>query len=102
MARLEASDDYDLILLDLHLGDAVGAEALHGLRESYPDLTLLGNISSRTLHTGTPDEVRAETLDCLETARELGGIVVGLSNYAVPGTPPENLEAMLRTIEDRR
>jgi hypothetical protein len=85
-----------------HEIDRLAGMDLRRLREAYPSLTLLGNLSSRTLHTGTVDEVRAETLDCLDTARELGGIVVGLSNYAVPGTPPENLEAMLRTIEDNR
>jgi hypothetical protein len=85
-----------------HEIDRLAGMDLRRLRESYPCLTLLGNISSRTVHRGTADEVKAQTLDCLETASELGGIVVGLSNYAVPGTPAENLEAMLRTIEDNR
>jgi hypothetical protein len=28
----------------------------------------------------------------------LGRIIVGISNYPVPGSPPANIEAMLETI----
>jgi hypothetical protein len=72
------------------------------LREAYPDLTLLGNMSSHTLHTGTAEQVAAEALSCIEAAERYGGIIVGLSNYAMPGTPPGNLQAMVETIERNR
>ena len=71
---------------------------LDRLRDEHPHLTLVGNISSHTLHLGTVDEVIAETTDCVETAVRRGGIVVGISNAVVVGTPPENLAAMLETI----
>ncbi len=67
------------------------------LRERFPRLVLIGNISSRTLHRGRPEDVAAEARSCLDEARRSRGIIVGLSNYAMPGTPPENLEALVET-----
>ena len=72
------------------------------LRERYPHLTLVGNISSHTLHLGTKDEVIAETLSCMQAAKELGSIIVGCSNLIVSQTPEENLMAMLDTISENR
>ncbi len=72
------------------------------LRERYPDLVLIGNISSHTLHLGSRDDVIAETLSCLEEAKRSNGVIVGVSNYLLPGTPRVNLDAMLDTIEQFR
>jgi len=72
------------------------------LRERYPHLALVGNISSHTLHLGTKDEVIAETLSCMEAAKELGSIIVGCSNLIMPQTPEENLLAMVSTIAECR
>ena len=75
---------------------------LRRLRERFPKVTFQGNIRSQLLHAGTRDEVVRETMDCLETAHELGGVIVGVSNLIMPGTPPENILAMLETIEKNR
>lgn len=72
------------------------------LRREFPHLTLVGNINSHTTHLGTREEIVEETLSCLEEARRSGGIVVGVSNYFVPGTPIENVEAILQTIKEHR
>jgi len=72
------------------------------LRERFPKLTLIGNISSHTVHLGTREEVVAETRACMEEARQAGGVIVGASNYFVPGTPPSNVEAMLEAIRELR
>jgi hypothetical protein len=72
---------------------------LRRLRTRFPRLTLVGaNVSSHTLAIGTPAEVAAEVRDCLDAARELGGILVGLSNYAMPETPAANLHALLAAV----
>jgi len=71
---------------------------LRRLRSEYPRLTLLGGISSATLHTGTPEKVIAETRDALDAAHEYGGIIVGCSNMVVPPTPHENFMAMMDTL----
>lgn len=75
---------------------------LKKLREQFPSVTLIGNISSRTLHRGTEQEVIKETLSCLEIAKEKGSIIVGVSNYLVPGTPKENIWAMIETLSKHR
>jgi hypothetical protein len=72
------------------------------LRDRFPCLTLLGNISSHTLHLGSREEVIAETVSCLEEAAHHNGIIVGASNYIVPHTPIDNVIAMLDTIRDYR
>lgn len=82
--------------------DASAGMDLRKLREAFPDLVLLGNIQSQTIHLGTRDDVINETRACMETALEMGRIIVGVSNYLVPGTPQENIEAMLTTIEELR
>ena len=75
---------------------------LRKLRERFPHLVLIGNISSHTLHRGTKDDVIRETNSCLDEAKRSGGIIVGVSNYILPGTPDENLWAMIETIREGR
>jgi uroporphyrinogen-III decarboxylase len=72
------------------------------LRDRFPHLTLLGTISSHTLHLGSKAEVVAQTLSCLEDAVRHKGIIVGVSNYIVPHTPIDNVVAMLEAIRDHR
>ncbi len=75
---------------------------LRPLRERYPRATFQGNIRSQVLHRGTRDDVVREVMSCLEVAHDLGRVIVGASNMIVAGTPPENIIAMLRTLEDNR
>jgi hypothetical protein len=75
---------------------------LRRLRERFPKLILIGNISSHTLHLGTKAEVVAETISCIKEAKRSGGVIVGVSNYMLPGTPAENLRAMMETINVMR
>lgn len=52
LARLERDADYDLILLDLHMSDASGAEAVIRLRETWPDMPVVifsGDESAETI-----------------------------------------------------
>lgn len=79
--------------------DLKAGMSLERLRQEYPELTLLGNISSWTLSQGNREEVKEEVLSCLETAKKYGGIIVGLSNYALPETPPENIDIMLELLK---
>ncbi|MBN1670840.1 MAG: hypothetical protein JXR37_07400 [Kiritimatiellae bacterium] len=75
---------------------------LRRLRERFPRVTLLGNISAHTLHRGTEADVIREVTDCMEVAHELGGVIVGVSNMIMPGTPPANIGALLKTIAANR
>ena len=75
---------------------------LRKLRERFPHLTLIGNISSYTLHMKTKEDVIRETISCLDEAKKSRGIIVGASNYILPGTPEENLWAMIETMKKYR
>ncbi len=68
------------------------------IHERYPHIAMVGNISSHTLHTGTPAEVEAETRACLDEARRTNKVIAGCSNIIVPETPLKNVEVMLRTV----
>jgi len=72
------------------------------IHERYPRLVMIGNISSHTMHTGTPAEVEAETRACLEEARKTGRVLAGCSNIVVSETPDENVDALLNTISRYR
>ncbi|MEA3401581.1 MAG: uroporphyrinogen decarboxylase family protein [Armatimonadota bacterium] len=121
IARIaEAHGGYYLFASDGNLwpvADSLfGASGVHGfyeidrragmdlgrLRQEFPELTLVGNINSHTMHLGTREEVVEETLSCLQEAKRSRGIIVGVSNYFVPGTPIGNVEAMLETIKQHR
>jgi len=76
---------------------------LKKLRARFPHLTLVGaNISSYTLHRGTKEQVAEETHSCLEDAKRLHGIIVGVSNQIVGQTPPENMMTMVEVIARHR
>lgn len=75
---------------------------LRKLRARFPNLTLLGNISSQTLHVGSRKAVIDETRSCIDAAKECGRIIVGTSNLLMPGTPAENVMAMIQTIQTYR
>jgi hypothetical protein len=65
-------------------------------------VTFQGNIRSQLLHKGTRDEVIRETMETLEVAHDLGGVLVGVSNMIMPGTPAANILALIETIEKNR
>lgn len=82
--------------------DLLAGMDLRRLRERFLGLTLVGNISSHTVHRGTRAEVIAQTRACLAEAEQLRGVILGVSNYFVPGTPVANVEAVLETIHEHR
>ncbi len=96
--------------------DFYGASGIHGhyevdrragmdirkVHERFGHITMFGNISSFTLHVGTVDDVIAETRACMEEAKETGKVVAGCSNLIVPETPIENVEALLKTVDECR
>jgi hypothetical protein len=75
---------------------------LRELRQRFPKLVLIGNISSYDVATGSKDQVIAQTLDCVAVAKETTGVIVGCSNYFVPGTPIENVIAIVKTLLEYR
>jgi len=72
------------------------------IHQRYPHITMIGNISSFTLHTGSPDDVAAETRACLEEAKQSNKVIAGCSNIIVSQTPDRNVDAMLEAIAKYR
>lgn len=79
--------------------DREASMTVGSLRKKYPDVVIVGNISSATLHTGTIEEVKRMTRESLE---ESGGYnyFPGPSNAIMHGTKLENIYAMLEEIEN--
>ncbi|MCC6445368.1 MAG: hypothetical protein IT210_18150 [Armatimonadetes bacterium] len=75
---------------------------LSRLRDTYPGLTLMGGISSETLHMGTKEDVIRETRSALTAAKAKGSAIIGCSNQVVPHTPLDNFWAMMETLHNER
>lgn len=78
--------------------DRLASMTVGSLREAYPDLIILGNISSSTLCVGSVDDVRKETRLSLEESQGYN-YIPGPSNAIVHGTPVENVYAMVEEID---
>jgi uroporphyrinogen decarboxylase len=61
---------------------------------------LTGNVSPSLLAQGTPDEVYHAAWRVLETLAPCGGLILSEGANMPPGTPLENMQAMLRAAED--
>jgi len=63
-------------------------------------MCLMGNVNPLEVGVrGTPEEVRAATLDVLEKSGGQG-IVLSVGGGASPGMPRENIQAMLHALEE--
>lgn len=84
----------------LHPIEPCGAFDIHDVKRRYGDrLALLGNIDvHRLLTLGSPDEVRADTLDHLRRLSAGSGYLCGSSHDINADVRLENLAAMIRTI----
>jgi len=69
------------------------------LRARFPELVIWGNVSSNCLHRRSAAEVYDHCMAILEGS---GGTrhFHGCSNAILPGTPPENVLAMMRARDD--
>jgi uroporphyrinogen decarboxylase len=61
-------------------------------------VTFFGGVNTQRLPFSTPQEVRDETLRCLETLGEGGGYICGPDHHVKPDVPPENALALFDTI----
>ena len=62
-----------------------------------PHVVLQGNIDNRILHTGTSRQVRQAVVECLHQGRG-GPHILNLGHGILPGTPLENVEALLDEV----
>jgi uroporphyrinogen decarboxylase len=64
------------------------------------NIALVGNLDvGGSLSTGTPEDVRRDTKQLIDTAGKDGGLVVASSHSIMPNVKPENFMAMIDTAQ---
>ncbi len=62
-------------------------------------VVLVGNVSPMLIHTGTPEEVRQATRQVIEKLAHFRGLIIQDGNNIPPGSPLENINAMMEAAE---
>lgn len=62
-------------------------------------VTLIGNVNPMLIRSGTPGEVRAASRRVLEKLAPAGGFILQDGNNIPPGSPLENINAMMEAAE---
>lgn len=66
-------------------------------------VALMGNVAPLDLGVrGTPEQVAAAALDCLERGAPGGGMILSFGGGVSPGTRVENIDALLQAAKDFR
>lgn len=68
------------------------------LRGRFPELTLVGNVSSALLLNGTSEDVSNRVIECIEAAKPR--VIAASANSILHGTPPENAIALFETAKN--
>jgi len=80
------------------LADAISTDAmvnLGKLKEDYPGLTTMGNLSTYALQWGTPEKIAAQTENLIEEGIDIISPACGLST----STTLANIRAMTQTVQ---
>jgi uroporphyrinogen decarboxylase len=81
--------------------DPIAGMHLDKVKSAVGDrLTLCGNVDCCTLLAGTPEQVREQTLQCLEKGAPGGRFVLGVSNVVEFEGPKENFQALVDAWRD--
>jgi uroporphyrinogen decarboxylase len=62
-------------------------------------VVLLGNVSPMLIHTGTPEQVREAVRQIIDKLGHFGGLIIQDGNNIPPGSPLENINAMMEAAE---
>lgn len=62
-------------------------------------VVLLGNVNPMLIHSGTPEAVRRATRSVIEKLGPSGGLIIQDGNNIPPGSPVENINAMMEAAE---
>jgi uroporphyrinogen decarboxylase len=62
-------------------------------------VVLVGNVNPMLIHSGTPEEVRSATRNVIEKLAHSGGLIIQDGSNIPPGTPLENINAMMEASE---
>lgn len=79
-----------------HETDIAAAKAAMGHR-----VALMGNVAPLDLGVrGTPEQVYQAARECLDKAAPGGGLILSFGGGVAPGTPPENIDALLQAARE--
>ena len=77
-------------------------EKVEELKRLYGDrLTLWGGVSTQTLASGTPEQVRQQALFTMKHCAPGGGLILASSHSVVVRTPLANYRALLDAVRER-
>ncbi|MCP4167197.1 MAG: hypothetical protein GY759_15100 [Chloroflexi bacterium] len=62
-------------------------------------VAVVGNVNPMLLHSGTPEQIRQATRHVIDKLAHYKGLVVQEGNNVPPGTPLENINAMMEAAE---
>ena len=62
-------------------------------------VVLLGNVNPLLIAHGTPEQVREATRQVIERLAPCGGLIIQDGNNIAPGSPVENINAMMQAAE---
>jgi uroporphyrinogen decarboxylase len=62
-------------------------------------VVLIGNVNPMLIHSGTPEQIREATRQVIEKLAHYKGLIVQDGNNIPPGTPLENINAMMEAAE---
>jgi uroporphyrinogen decarboxylase len=62
-------------------------------------VVLVGNVNPMLIHSGTPEEVRQATRNVIEKLAHFRGLIIQDGSNIPPGTPLENINAMMEAAE---
>lgn len=71
-------------------------------REYGKDITFFGGVATQRLPFASEDEVREETLRCIELLGKGGGYICGPDHHIKPDVPPRNVLALFDTAREFR
>ena len=82
--------------------DPLGGMTIADVKEKVgKKVCIKGNVDiGGPLSLGTPEEVRKETLSCIETGKPGGGYILSTSNSVMSCVKPQNYMTMLKTLHD--
>ena len=62
-------------------------------------VVLVGNVNPMLIHSGTPEDVHRATRRVIEKLSHYGGLIIQDGNNIPPGSPLENINAMMEAAE---
>lgn len=90
--------DTDLNVIDALEQPPAGNVDLSEVKKLYGDkLCLKGNVSAMTMALGTPEQVREEVKQCIDSAAQGGGFMLAVGDSIGPQAKLENIQEFVET-----